>query len=112
MRISLFSCALALFAVSAAGQEPAPATKAEGERLLATATHLLGIERDEGKGPTTVAGQWEAIHAVEGDGLMQRGIAPEICAAAEAQASRAAIRLLVSCHRDGAASTLIVFVPQ
>lgn len=110
MRISLFSYALVLFAVSAAGQDPA--ATAAGERLLATAAHMLGVERDAGKGPTTVAGQWEAIHAVEGDGLMQRGVAPEICAAAEAQASRVAVRLLVSCHRDGDASTLIVFVPQ
>ncbi len=109
-RLSCFL--LAAFALGAAGQEAAPSPLKEGEALLETAALLLGIGGDGGRAPATVAGQWEAIHAVEGDGLMRRGVAPEVCAAAESQASRGAVRLLVSCHRDGPASTLIVFLSQ
>jgi hypothetical protein len=71
---------------------------------------LLGVGGDAGS--PAGAGHWEAVHAVEGDGLMLRGVAPEVCAQAEIQSVRAEVRLQASCHRDAAVSTLIIFLAQ
>ena len=98
-------CLILIAAASYAGQ---PAD--EAAQLLKAAAQLLGVGGDA-RSPAA-AGAWEAVHAVEGDGLMLRGVAPEVCAAAEIQAARTELRLQASCHRDGAASTLIVFVAQ
>jgi len=82
---------------------------AEGHRLLTDAAHLLGVGAAKEAKP---AEHWETLHAVEGDGLMLRGVEPETCAAAENQAARTDVRLQASCHRDGTTSTLIIFIAQ
>jgi hypothetical protein len=82
----------------------------DAAQLLKTATYLLGLG-DKNDAPADT-GQWQAIHAVEGDGLMRHGVPPEVCAEVEAQSARTAARLQTSCHRDGATSTLIVFTAQ
>jgi len=97
-----------LVLIAAASHAAQPAD--EAAQLLKAAAQLLGVGGDA-RSPAA-AGPWEAVHAVEGDGLMLHDVAPEVCAAAEIQAARAEVRLQASCHRDGAASTLIVFIAQ
>jgi hypothetical protein len=102
----LLSFCLILIAAASHAEQPAD----QAAQLLKAAAQLLGVGGDA-RSPAA-AGPWEAVHAVEGDGLMLRGVAPEVCSAAEIQAARTEVRLQASCHRDGAASTLIVFVAQ
>jgi hypothetical protein len=110
MRIPLAWLALVLPAAAAAAADDRAAA-AEGERLVATAARLLGVA-ENGERTSVAIGAWEPVHAVEGDGLMLRGVDPDICAAAAIQSARAKVRLQSSCHRDGDSSTLIVFVAQ
>ena len=102
--IRLLPACLLLAAFASSAAQPAE----EAAELLKEAAHLLGVGA-ESRPP---AGGWEAVHAVEGDGLMLHGVAPEVCAAAEVQSARTEVRLQASCHRDGAMSTLIIFIAQ
>ena len=101
--LAAFLVVAAATALAGAAEQPAD----EAARLLKAAAHQLGLGSDPG-----APAKWEAVHAVEGDGLMLRGVPPEVCAAAESQSARTQVRLQAGCHRQGADSILIIFVAQ
>jgi len=101
--LAAFLVLAAATAFAGAAEQPTD----EAARLLRAAAHQLGLGGEAGP-----PAKWEAVHAVEGDGLMLRRVPLDVCSAAESQSARTQVRLQAGCHRDGADSILIVFVAQ